>query len=417
MSAAAGEHFDVVIVGAGLAGLAAARVVQAAGRTVTVLERSDGVGGRVRTDHVEGFTLDRGFQVLLTAYPEAHRQLDLGALRLQHFEPGALVWHRSKGHVVGDPFRRPSTLLSTVLAPIGSPLDKLRVLRMRRRVRTPHPALLLGGDDTTTIGALRAEGFSDTAIDRFLRPLFAGIQLDPSLHTSRRMFDVILRSLSDGSSAVPAAGMSAISEQMAAHLAPGAVRLNAEVAEVSGTTATLTDGTTAVGRALLVAAEGPAAAALLGLPEIGSHSVGCVYFAADRAPVHHKLVVLDASSEGPALNVAVMSNVAPSYAPPGEHLVAAALPGVVDGDLEAAARQQLRGWWGPQVDAWRHLRTYRITHGQPDQSPPFSPKRPVALGGNVFVAGDHRDTGSIQGAMYSGRRCGEAVVTATAALP
>jgi hypothetical protein len=141
-----------------------------------------------------------------------------------------------------------------------------------------------------------------------------------------------------------------------------------------------------------------------------------VYFAADTAPTAHRLVVLDASGAGPALNVTVISNVAPSYAPQGQHLIAAALPGVVDGDLEAAVRRQLLGWWGPQVDSWRHLRTYRIAHGQPDQSPPFSPKQPVSLGGNVFVTGDHRDTGSIQGALYSGRRCGEAVVAATASL-
>jgi len=135
-----------------------------------------------------------------------------------------------------------------------------------------------------------------------------------------------------------------------------------------------------------------------------------VYFTADRAPTDAKLVCLAAEQDGPVANVAVMSNVAPSYAPAGQHLVVAALPGVVDGDLELEARRQLRGWWGEQVDAWRHLRTYRISHGQPDQSPPFAPKQRVALGDGLFVCGDHRDTGSIQGALYSGRRCADAVL-------
>jgi predicted NAD/FAD-dependent oxidoreductase len=135
-----------------------------------------------------------------------------------------------------------------------------------------------------------------------------------------------------------------------------------------------------------------------------------VYFAADVAPVDGAYVILDGHGNGPVYNVAVMSHVSPTYAPAGRHLIAAAMPGTVEGDLESAARRQLRSWWGPQVDNWRHLRTYRIPHGQPDQTPPFSPKQRVSLGEGLFVCGDHRDTGSIQGAMYSGRRCAEAVI-------
>jgi hypothetical protein len=145
--------------------------------------------------------------------------------------------------------------------------------------------------------------------------------------------------------------------------------------------------------------------------------VGCVYFDAAEAPVRDRLVVLDGEGAGPVLNAAVLSNVAPEYAPAGRHLVVAALPGVVTGDLETLARAQLRGWWGPRVDAWRHLRTYRIAHAGPEQRPPFAPKQRVDLGEGRFVCGDHRDTGSIQGAMYSGRRCGEAVAAWLAARP
>lgn len=406
------EHADVIIVGAGLAGLAAARVVHRAGRSVLVLEASDGIGGRVRTDLVDGFQLDRGFQVLLTAYPEVHRQLDVAALQLQAFDPGALVWRRGKGHVVADPLRMPRAALSTALAPIGSPLDKLRILRQRQRLLRGHASQLLRGPDVSTIGALRAARFSDAAIDRFLRPLFAGIQIDPELHTSARMYDIIFRSLATGDSAVPAAGMGAIPAQMAAHLPPAAIRLSSVVETIDGTTAVLAGGQRCTGTALVVATEGPVASRLLGLPAVGSKPVGCVYFAADRPPTRHKLVVLDGESSGPACNVTVMSNVAPSYAPAGRHLIAAALPGVTGEELEQAVRSQLRGWWGEQVDDWQHLRSYSIAHGQPDQSPPMSPKQRVDLGGNLFVCGDHRDTGSIQGAMYSGRRCAEAVVAA-----
>ena len=225
------------------------------------------------------------------------------------------------------------------------------------------------------------------------------------------MFDIIFRMLADGDSAVPAAGMQAIPDQLAAALPDGSVVLDTPVEHVHTDGIRLADGSTSRARAVVVATEGPAAHRLLGLPdEIGSKAAGCVYFAADEAPTDSKLVILDGTGDGPVLNVAVMSNVAPTYAPPGRHLIAAALPGVADGDLADMARTQLRGWWGAQVDGWETLATYRIPHGQPTQRPPFRPKRSVDLGDGRFVCGDHRDTASIQGAMYSGRRCAEAVM-------
>ncbi|CAN0068323.1 unnamed protein product, partial [Phaeothamnion confervicola] len=264
----------VVIVGAGLAGLSAAGHLQRAGLDVRVLEASDGVGGRVRTDVVDGHVLDRGFQVLLTAYPEATRQLDLAALDLHAFEPGALVWHRGRGHVVSDPFRRPATALSAATAPIGTPLDKLRLARMRHHLRTVRPSQLLSGPDTSTIAALRDRGFSPTMIDRFLRPLFAGIQLDPELQTSSRMFDVIFRMLADGDAAVPTGGMGRIPQQLADGLLPGTVELGVRVraAHRGEPSVTLDDGTRIDVDHVIVATDGPAASALLELPTVASRS-------------------------------------------------------------------------------------------------------------------------------------------------
>ncbi len=411
------DPLDAIVVGAGLAGLAAAKVLAEAGRSVLVLEASDGIGGRVRTDVVQGFLLDRGFQIVLTAYPELSRQLDLAALDLQPFEPGALVWLKGRGHIVSDPIRRPKQALATASAPIGSLFAKLRIARLRASVRRGEPARLLRGPDVSTLFALTARGFSTRTIDRFFRPLVGGIQLDPTLATSNRMFDIIFRNLSEGEAAVPAAGMGAIPAQLAASIdratsGQSPIRLDCAVRSVAPRSVTLRDGTSLHARTVVVATEGPAASKLLSLPAVGSRSVGCVYFAAPTAPTPHRLIVLDGGMTGPVLNVAVMSNVAGTYAPPGQHLIAAALPGLIEGDLEATARAQLRGWWGRQVDAWSHLATYRIPHGQPDQSPPFHPKQRVDLGEGLFVCGDHRDTGSIQGAMFSGRRCGEAVLTA-----
>ncbi len=411
---------DVVVIGAGLSGLAAARQIQASGLTVVVIESSDAVGGRVRTDKVDGFLLDRGFQVLLTAYPELATQVDMKALDLQAFDPGALVWISSKngghgkGHVVSDPFRKPSTLFATTFAPIGSLIDKLRIVLLRLRVmRGVAPKLLLN-NDMSTLDALRSAGFSHRMIESFFRPLFGGVQLDPQLATSRRMFDIIFRSLSEGQSVLPACGMQALPEQLGERLTHNTVHLNSPVESLDGTTVILRTGERIAARAVVVATDGPTASTLLGLPPVHSRTAGCVYFSADTPPDNTKYVILDGSGQGPVLNVAVISNVAPSYAPPGKHLIAAALPGVISGNLEQLARQQLRDWWGPQVDDWKHLRTYAINHGGPVQSAPFSPKQRVSLGNGRFVCGDHRDTGSIQGALYSGRRCGEAVVQSLA---
>ena len=405
---------DVVIVGAGLAGLSAAREIQRHGHSVIVLDSSDAVGGRVRTDIVDGFQLDRGFQVMLTAYPELQTQVDMRALDLRPFDPGALVWRNGKGHAVSDPFRKPQTLATTAFAPIGSVFDKARIVVLRARVLRRKSAVLLGGQDVSTDVALRAFGFSTKIINRFFRPLFGGIQLDPHLATSRRMFDVIFKSLSEGQSVLPSRGMHALPLQMASRLSEGTIHLNNRVSTVDGTKVTLASGESITARAVVVATDGPTASSLLGIPIVESRKVGCVYFSADAPPTKEKYVVLDGTGNGPVLNVAVISNVAPSYAPADKHLIVAALPGVTDGDLEAMSRQQLRSWWGPQVDSWKHLRTYVINHGGPVQKPPFSPKQRVDLGNGLFVCGDHRDTGSIQGAMFSGRRCGEAVVRSLA---
>jgi phytoene dehydrogenase-like protein len=407
-----GADVDVVVVGAGLAGLCCAREVAAAGLTVRVLEAGDGVGGRVRTDVVDGYRLDRGFQILLTAYPEVAASLDVVALDLRVFDPGSLVWTGGGFDRVADPLRDPRAILSTLTAAIGSPLDKARVGLLRQRLVGTDPVDLLRRPDRSTADALRAAGFSTRMVDRFFRPLLGGIQLDLELATSARMYEVIFRTLAVGDAAVPALGMQAIPDQLAASLPPGVVSLGARVASIDGTSAVLADGGRVSGRAVVVATEGPAAAALLGLPDPGSKPAAALWFSSAEPPVTGRSIILDGARSGPAANVAVLSEVAPSYAPAGRSLTVAACPGDAGDvpDLEGATRRQLRAWFGGGVDHWELVRLDRIPHGQPLALPPFSPKKAVRLGHGCYVAGDHRDTPSIQGAMFSGRRCGAAVV-------
>ncbi len=400
---------DVVIVGAGLAGLSASRYLTAAGFDVHVLEASDGVGGRVRTDHVDGFTLDRGFQILLTAYPELKKQFDVDALNLQPFDPGALVWINGKGKVFSDPLRRPKSFVATAVAPIGSVVDKIRLATLRLSVTRGNGAALLSHPDITTAKMLSGRGFSPKMIQRFFTPLVGGIQLDPQLTASRRMFDVVFRMLNQGDAVVPAAGMSAISEQLASHTPAEKIHLATRVVSATKNGVVTENGHTISAKVVIIAVEGPAASTLTGIPPVQSRSVSCVYFASTSAPTNKKLIILDGTGQGPVLNIAVMSNIAPSYAPEGQHLIAAALPGCIGDDVEDIARQQLQTMFGTQVESWRHLRTYRIAHGQPDQSPPFTPKKKQHLDNGIFVCGDHRDTASTQGALFSGRRCADSV--------
>lgn len=411
------DDADVVIVGAGLAGLCCARTVADAGLTVAVLEAADAVGGRVRTDLVDGYRLDRGFQILLTAYPEVVARLDLDALRLATFDPASLVWTGRSMQRVADPLRRPGALLDTLRADVGSLADKARVGVLRQRLVSSDPRQLLRDADRTAADALREAGFSERMVHRFFRPLLGGIQLDLDLASSARMAEVIFRCLAVGDAAVPALGMQAIPDQIAAGLPAGTVRCGSPVARLDRRAVVTSDGTTVQGRAVVVATEGPGASRLLGLADPGSKQVSALWFASDEPPVRGRSIVLDGEAAGPVANFAVLSEVAPTYAPAGRSLFVAACPGEFGLDLETTALAQMRRWFGGVVEDWELLRSDRIVHGQPTSAPPFSPKKSVSLGDGRFVAGDHRDTPSIQGAMFSGRRCGEAVVASLAVPP
>ena len=405
---------DVVIVGAGLAGLVCAQDLVRAGVQCRVLEASNGVGGRVRTDAVDGFLLDRGFQVVLTGYPQVQQRFDVAALELCVFEPGAMVRVRGGFHRVGDPLRRPLQFPRTVVAPIGTLADKARLARMIIDVRRHTVRDLLRRPDTTTAQRLANAGFSNRMIASFWQPLFAGIQLDPQLEVSSRRFDVILRMLAIGATGVPRLGMGALAAQLRSTLPDDTVRLGARVVRVDASGAVLDNGERVAARVVVVATEGPSAHRLLGarVPDPGSRAAACCWFAAPSAPLPGRALILDGETSGPAKNVAVMSEVSPSYAPPGRALVAAAVPGpdALDPTVTVRVRDQLARWFGSTTSDWEHLRTDVIPHGQPAQRPPFGPKQRVALGDGLFVCGDHRDTASTQGAMYSGERAAAGVL-------
>lgn len=406
---------DVVVVGAGVAGLSCALALQRAGYEVRVLEASDGVGGRVRTDPVEGFRLDRGFQVLLTAYPEVQREIDLAALRPGAFLPGAWVRRAGRFERLADPFRRPGEALRTALARVGTLADRWRVARLRRRVRAGSLDDLLAGCSRRSEEMLRAEGFSSEMVDAFFRPFFGGVFLEGRLDTSSRFLEFTFRMFSLGDAVLPAGGMQAVPEQLAGRLAPGTVRLGARVAALTAEGARLADGEHIAARATVVAtAAGEAARLLPELPVPASRAAACLYFDAEVPPPVGRALVLDGDGRGPVNHLCVPSEIAAGYAPPGRALVSASVlaPALDEPDvpLEAAVRRQLREWFGSGVDGWRLLRVVRVREALPRQEPgPFEPAlRPVGVGERRFVCGDFLDVASLQGAMRSGRRAAEA---------
>ncbi|MGB7497288.1 MAG: NAD(P)/FAD-dependent oxidoreductase [Candidatus Acidiferrum sp.] len=409
------SNADVLIIGGGLAGLCCARSLQEKGISFRILEASDGLGGRVRTDEADGFLLDRGFQVLLTAYPEAKRVLDYSRLELKAFESGAISWYAGRMNKLVDPWRNPGAWEEALQSEFGTLADKLRIARLRRRLRKTSIEAIFARTDRSTKEALQAEGFSQQMIHRFFRPFLGGILLDGELKTSSRMYEFVFKMMSEGDATVPSRGMGAIPAQLAEKIPAGAVRLNTQVEELHENELKLAGGEVLRARAIVVATEGPGAARLLGEPKPASRGVTCFYYAAEEPPAKDPLLVLNGDGAGPVNNFAVISNVAPSYAPAGKHLISTTVLGIhklTEAQLSGFIIAQMKNWFGKVASTWQLLRGYYVTHAQPQQFPGAlePPQRAVRVRPGIYVCGDHRDNASIQGAMVSGRRAAEAAV-------
>lgn len=406
---------DVLVVGAGVSGLVAALELTRLGFSVQILEASDDIGGRVRTDHFDGFLLDRGFQVLLTAYPEARRWLNYEGLDLRSFEPGAIVHDGRSLSRISDPLRRPSLLLNTALAPVGTFRDKFLIAKLRDQLLRSTIDEVLTAPESRTIDDLRAYGFSAKIVERFFRPFLGGIFLDRDLETSSRMFRFVFRMFSLGDAALPAQGMQAIPRQLASALSDDTIRFHAAVEYVSPGAVRLDSGEELRATAVVVACDPWHAAQLMpALPiRTAPRGVFCLYYAAEQPPLVEPYLVLNGSGDGPINNLSVPSVLAPEYAPSGAHLVSVTVlqPYADEQQLEREVRAQLAHWFGPHVERWRHLRTYHIPHALPDQSVAQGGVQmsPVRVDRGLYLCGDHRGTASLNGAMLAGRRAAESL--------
>lgn len=403
---------DVVIVGAGLAGLACALRLQEKNISCQILESADEAGGRIRTDVVEGFLLDRGFQVLLTAYPEAKQRLDYDGLHLKSFAPGAMIRVEGAFHKIADPFRRPAEAMQTVFSPIGSFRDKLKIASLRQKVCSGTLEELYARPELTTLEELRELGFSNLMIDRFFRPFYGGIFLEPDLATSSRKFEFVTRMFAIGEAALPARGMQAIPDQLADRLNAGTLRTGTRVTSIESNGVRLEDGDLVRAERVVLATSEVNATGLLGFDGPNSYcSATCLYYSAPEPPVAGPWLVLNGEGTGPINNLSVPSEVSPAYSASGRALVSVTVLGRHDDSIEPPVREQLKQWFGSPVKHWPHLRTYHIDYALPFQPPPaLDPvEKPADFSERVFVCGDHADTASIQGALMSGRRAADAV--------
>jgi phytoene dehydrogenase-like protein len=399
---------DVVVVGAGLAGLAVARRLTAAGLDVVVIEASDAVGGRVRTDRVDGVLLDRGFQLLNPSYPRVKADVDLPALDLQPFQAGAVVAHDTHRTVLGDPRRLPTAVPATLGFPLGSPIEKLRLAAWALRVGYGDPSAALRDADVSLAELLAARGIRGDLTDRVLRTFLSGVLAEAELSSAASFGQLLVRSFVRGLPSLPAGGMQRLPEQLAADLPAGTLRLLTRARAVTGRSVE-TDAGRLSARAVVVAADPVTAASLTGLPMPVMRGLTTFYYLAAEAPSARALLHIDADRRGPAVNAAVITNAAPSYAP-DRHLVAVTTLGGESGlDAEQAARRHAGVMFRVDAAEWTHVETYPVVAALPAMPAGTPIRREVDLGDGLFIAGDHRDTASIQGALASGRRVAAAV--------
>jgi phytoene dehydrogenase-like protein len=295
-------------------------------------------------------------------------------------------------------------------------MDRLRLLRLARRVTRGPLDLLFRQPESTAMQFLRAEGFSDTMIKRFFTPFFGGVCLNPQIQASSRVLQYVLRMFASGEAALPAGGMQEIPLQLSADLPEACLRTGVRVRRVRSAGVTLDDGTVTPARAVVVATEAPEAETLLGLSHTG-RSVGetCLYFSCDRAAWHSSFLMLNGEGRGPINNIAFPSRVSSEYAPAGKSLACVVVlgnPHGGDAALVDRVRAQLVDWFGPQAGNWVHFETYRISHALPDQSPPTpNPTCPVPrVRPGIFVCGEHGSLPGIQWALVSGRLAADAVL-------
>ena len=399
------KQVEVAIIGAGLAGLACAIELQKNNINFQIFEASDGVGGRVRSDVIDGFILDRGFQLYNPSYPEGKRLLNYDALDLKPFIPGVAIRDNKRLRIVVDPFRAKGFRLNLLKDIPGNPLSYLGLLRYFLSYLVTSDAQIATTKDISASDSLIKSGVRGNLLEKLLRPFLKGVFLESDLKTSRKFLDVVLKTFLRGTPSVPAQGMQVISDQLASKLPMEKISLNMKIIKIEGNKLQ-TENEEIIAKKIVVATDPTTAISWLNLEEKIMHTVTTWYFKADQRVAElvkgKPILFVDASNNGPLTNAVVLTNAASSYAPPGQVLVSAsAISPHQNADLESV-KKHLSVIFGLDTNSWQLIKQYQIKEALASMYPPFSLINSNQISENLFVAGDHRATSSIQGALLSG---------------
>lgn len=401
----------IVIIGAGIAGLTAAKLLKQAGKQVLVIDAADGVGGRVRTDEMDGFLLDRGFQVLLTAYPETQQLLDYNKLDLKKFSPGATILDGNAKYDIGDPIREPSMLFKTLFSPVGNLSDKLKLLFLKIKLVTTSIDAIFEKPETTTLNYLEQIGFSTTFIQQFFKPFFSGIYLEDNLATSSRMFEFLFKLFGEGYAAVPAKGMGMISAQLAESLTAEELILNEKIVKIEGNIAYAESGNVYEAKQIAIATDEANLPAPFNQTVVEAKHALTLYFSA-AATAKTTRIALNATDNTWVNNIAFMDHISSFYAPKGKALAAVSLKAAAnaqDENLIAKTKTELAKWY-PEAKNWQHLKTYFIPYALPKDQTVSNELKAFKLNDYCYKCGDYLLNGSINAAMKSGRLVAESIL-------
>lgn len=402
------HHNTIYIIGAGVSGLIAAYELEQQGYHPIIIEKTDAVGGRVKTITKNGQALDLGFQVLLSAYPLANKYLDMGGLRLQKLESGALIYSNGKSFKIGDPLRNWRLLLPTLFANIGSLGDKLKIFKLNKYLKKKSLEAIFESTETSTLDYLKNFGFSEKIIKLFFKPFFAGIFLEPNLETSSRMFEFVYKMFGAGEATIPALGIGEISAQLQRKLKKSEFIFNTEITSITNEYLLLSTGEKKPHQGVIVACEAASLISQLKNQQISWKTCVCAYFEVDQTNIPEHTIALIADE-------ANLINNLYAYKDTNSGKIILSVTSLADSDntehnIIAKMQAEVRQYTG--ANQVNHLQSFSIPKALPDiQDLNYSDQaRNTQLLDHIFLAGDYLLNGSLNAAMESGRLAAQGIM-------
>ncbi|MBS9524612.1 FAD-dependent oxidoreductase [Litoribacter ruber] len=404
----------VYIIGAGMAGLVAAYELEAVGYRPVILEASDSVGGRIRTDLKDGYLLDRGFQIFLTGYPEAKRYLNYAELNLKYFDPDMIILRTDGSLHVTDPFLNPAGIFSMALSKVGNTKDKIKLFTLAAGLLKKPEEEIFKSNALTTREYFLARGFSPEITTNFLNPLFRGIYLENDLKTPSSMFEFVFKMMHKGKVAIPEVGMQEIPNHLYGKLKNTAVRFDTKVKEVDGNIIRLDDGEEVIADEIICTTLPTYLKDFKKEGAFSFHKVTNIYFAISRSFLAQPAIGLVPGENFLINNLVFLTDVSPAYSTTGKALLSVSIVNDTDGidNLEERVAKELQVLSGIKSEYFEHIHTYEIKEALADIPELKHDILAVdcRLGENVHLAGDYLLNPSLNAAMRSGRRAAESVI-------